>query len=239
MKAMIFSDLITMRRSLVQLFGITAVVAIVMAVGMETLAPIAPVAAAMIPMMFVFSIVACDEINKWDAFRLTLPLSRRSVVWGRYASLLLVTVASVVFGVVWALVVALAASAFAGGLGENELLASLLIESNQLEMICGAGLMGTVAVLLMTAVTLPLITRFGMTRATRFVPLVVLFAVVGLVALLGDGGPFADAVPQGVQWLMSSDEGFLVLVAGSLGVSLALYAISALVSERLYAAREL
>lgn len=238
MKAMIFSDFVMVRRGMAQLFAITAVVMVVIAVGMETLAMIPAIAAAMIPMMLLFSIAAYDEMNGWEAFRLGLPLSRRSVVWGRYAGLLLVTVAATAFGVICALLVAVLSAAFVDGMGQNARLASLLLEGNPPEMLVASGCMGAVAVLLMAAVSLPLIMRFGMTRATRFVPLVVLFAVAGLVALLGDGGPLANMVPQGVQWLMTSDEGFLILVAGSFGASLVLYAISAFVSERLYAARE-
>lgn len=238
MKAMVFSDFIMVKRGMTQLFAITTVVVVVIAVGMETLAVIPAIAATMIPMMLLFSVAAYDEMNGWEAFRLGLPLSRRSVVRGRYASLLLVTMAATAFGVVCALLVAVLAAAFVDGMGQNALLANLLLESNPPEMLLASGCMGAAVVLLMATVSLPLVMRFGMTRATRFVPLVVLFAAVGLVALLGDGGPLADVVPQGVQWLMNSDEGFLVLVAGSLGVSLVLYAISALVSERLYAARE-
>lgn len=238
MKAMVFSDLIMVKRGMAQLFAVTAVVVIVISVGMETLVVIPAIAAAMIPMMLLFSVAAYDEMNGWEAFRLGLPLSRSSVVRGRYASLLLVTVAATVFGIVYALLVALLAAVFADGMGQNTLLASLLLESNPPEIIAASGCMGAAAMLLMATVTLPLVMRFGMTRATRFVPLVVLFAVVGLVALLGEGGPLASVVPQGMQWLMTSDDGFVTLVAGSLGVTLVLYAISAFISVRLYAARE-
>lgn len=238
MKAMIFSDLITSRRAFTQLFVIMAIVAVVIAVGMETLAPIAAIAAAMIPMMFIFSAAAYDEMNRWEAFRLGLPLSRNSVVWGRYASLLLVTAAATAFGIVYSLLVALLAAVFADGMGQNAMLAGLLLESNPPEMMVASGCMGAAAVMLMSAVTLPFIMRFGMTRAARIIPLVAIFAVAGFLMAVGSDGPLAGIMPQGAQWLLGTDDGFMVLTVGALVVTLAIYVISAFVSTRVYAARE-
>lgn len=238
MKAMIFSDLITMRRSLAQLFGITAVVTVILAVTTGTLATMAACTASMIPVMFMFSISAYDEMNKWESFRLAMPMSRANVVAGRYASLLLVTAASLAASMAYSFAIAGVAALLSGGMGPGSPLSSLILENNPPEMVVGSGLLGMVAVLLVAAVTLPFIMRFGVTRATRLLPLVVLLGVAGGVWLIGDEGPLAAALPAGARWLLA-DGGFVTLVAVIVAVALVLYAASVVISLRVYAKREL
>ena len=106
MKAMVFSDLVTMKRNLLQLMGICVFVALFISVGTETLAATGACISAMIPIMYLFSIAAYDEMNKWEVFRLTLPLSRMQVVAGRYVSFLLVALVSCVAGIALCLLLA-------------------------------------------------------------------------------------------------------------------------------------
>lgn len=238
MKAMIFSDLITMRRSLVQLFAIMAAVVVILALSTETLAPVSACAAAMIPMMFVFSVAAYDEMNKWEGFRLTMPISRKSVVAGRYACTLLVVVASLAAGVIFSFAITGVAALFADGMGQNALLSSLLLEDNPPEMIVCSGAMGSVVVLIVASVVTPVFMRFGMTLASRILPLVIVLSPMVLFWLFGENGPFSGVVPEGVRWLLD-DSGFAVLV-GALGVvALVLFGLSMLLSMRLYRTREL
>lgn len=238
MKAMIFSDLITMRRSLVQLFGIMAMISVIMAVAVDTLAAAAACAASMIPIMFAFSVSAYDEMNQWESFRLALPMSRRSVVAGRYASLLLVTAASLAVSIVCSFAIAGASALLTDGMGPTSPAASLLLESNPPEMIVGSGLLGAVAVLASAAVALPFIMRFGVTRAARLLPLAVLICVWGFVYLVGEDGPLGALLPEGARWLLS-DDGFVALTAIVVVAALALYAASLAVSLRVYARRDL
>lgn len=238
MKAMIFSDLITMRRNLVQLLGVMAGVSVILAFSMKTLAPISACAAAMIPMMFIFSVAAYDEMNKWEGFRLTMPISRKSVVVGRYACTLLVVVVSLVVGVVFSLAITGIAALLVDGMGQNAQLSDLLLENNTLEMIVFSGAMGSVVVLVVASVTIPVFMRFGMTLASRVVPFVIVFLPAALSWLFGEGGPLSGMVPEGMRWLLD-DGGFAVLV-GVLGViSLILFGLSMLLSMRLYRVREL
>lgn len=92
MKAMIVSDFAVLRSALLQLLGICAIIALFMGYVMGAWAPRLP--AAMVPFMGLFSLAAYDEQNNWERFRLTLPLTRRQVVFGRYASIALLTVGS-------------------------------------------------------------------------------------------------------------------------------------------------
>ncbi|MEI3548858.1 MAG: ABC-2 transporter permease [Adlercreutzia sp.] len=87
MKAMIVSDFAVLRSAILQLLGICAIIALFMGYAMGTLVGGAAAIAAMPPFMLLFSLAATDEQNNWERFRLTLPLTRRQVVFGRYASL--------------------------------------------------------------------------------------------------------------------------------------------------------
>lgn len=238
MKAMVFSDLITMRRSLVQLMGIMVVVSLVLAFSLETVAVVGACAAAMIPIMFLFSVAAYDETNGWESFRLAMPMSRANVVAGRYVSILAVTVCAFALGVVMAYLVLFLALALSA-MGENALLSGIVVEGNPFEVIVGSAAMGSVVVMVVATVTTPVVMRFGVTRATRILPLVMVLALMALISCLGDDGLLAGMLPEGAQWLVSSDGGFLALVAGCVGASLVVYAASFAVALRVYAAREL
>ncbi len=95
MKAMIVSDFAVLRSALLQLVGICVVIALFMGYAMGTLVGGAAAIAAMPPFMLLFSLAATDEQNGWERFRLTLPLTRRQVVFGRYASLALIAVSTI------------------------------------------------------------------------------------------------------------------------------------------------
>lgn len=238
MKAMIFSDLITMRRSFIQLLGVMAAVSVVLAFSMKTLAPISACVSAMLPMIFIFSAATYDEMNRWEGFRLTMPISRRSVVVGRYACTLLAVVASLAAGVIFSLAITGIAALLVDGVGQNAQLSGLLLEDNPLEMIVFSGVMGSVVVLVVASVTIPMFMRFGMTLALRVVPFVIVFSPAALSWLFGENGPLSGVVPEGMRWLFD-DSGFAVLV-GVLGVvALVLFGLSMLLSMRLYRTREL
>lgn len=99
MKAMVFSDLITSKNSFLTLLGVTVLIAIFIAIPTETLYGSIGACAAMIPFMYLFSISAYDEQNGWERYRLTLPISRRQVAYGRYTSMFIVCVVSLVMAV--------------------------------------------------------------------------------------------------------------------------------------------
>ena len=82
MKAMIVSDFAVLRSALLQLLGICAIIALFMGYVMGAVGTAAAIA-AMVPFMGLFSLAAYDEQNNWERFRLTLPLTRRQVVFGR------------------------------------------------------------------------------------------------------------------------------------------------------------
>lgn len=94
MKAMIFSDLITSKNAFVQLLLISIVICGFLAWGTGEVIVGTAAMATMAPLMYLFSIFAYDEMNGWERFRMTLPLTKHQVAYGRYVSMLIVSVVS-------------------------------------------------------------------------------------------------------------------------------------------------
>lgn len=242
MKAMVFSDLVTMKRNLLQLMGICVFVALFISVGTETLVATGACISAMIPIMYLFSIAAYDEMNKWEVFRLTLPLSRMQVVAGRYVSFLLVALVSCVAGIALCLLLGLVAGAVASGVGENPqgmlyTFSVLALDGTGVEAAVGGCVGGFAVVVIMAAASLPFIMKFGMMKAVRIIPLAIAALLFLFVTLFVGDGPFAYLLPDMTQWL--DGVGLHVLLAGLVAVVTVLFAVSFLAAARLYAHREL
>lgn len=173
MKAMIFSDLITSKNSILTLLGVTVLIAIFIAIPTGTLYGAIGACAAMIPFMYLFSISAYDEMNGWERFRLTLPISRRQVAYGRYASMLIVCVCSLVIAIALGLLIGLVVDALPGGIVPE----GLRLSNAGVGEVIGAALLTQVVILLVATLTLPFILRYGMTKATRIAPMVLIFAI--------------------------------------------------------------
>ena len=244
MKAMLLSDLIVMRRSLVSLVAACFLAAAIMTVASDSsLAFVGGCFGAMIPLLYLMSVAAYDELANWQVYRLTLPMSRKNAVVGRYASVLLVVLASAVLGVIASYavgaVVGILAPALAAGSGSagEPPLSTLALSANPADLIWGSAIGGASGALFLGAITLPVIARFGLRKGTRFIPIVgVLFAVFA-ITLFKDGGPLSGFAPEMVRSLLSGGSEF-ALVAVLAAVSLALYAISLPISIRLYSTRE-
>ncbi|MCI8468514.1 MAG: ABC-2 transporter permease [Eggerthellaceae bacterium] len=236
MKTMILSDLIIMRDSLLQLLGICVVVGAVLSAAMESVVSMAAMLTVMLPFLYLTSVSAYDEMGRWELFRLTLPLSRRQVVMGRYASLLVVTAGAAAFALVLSAVVLAVCAAVLGDAAP----AGLTLAENAPFALVGSTALSACVLLLASAVALPLIMRFGMTRWTRLAPVAVVLVLAAGVWLLGDGMPASGALDGVVAWLEAGDGANLALACGIVLVAaLALYAASSLLATRLYEAREL
>lgn len=238
MKTMIVSDFITMRNSMSQLAVINLVCAAFIAAMTQSVLAGASALAVMVPFMYVFSILAYDEMNGWERFRLTLPIGRRQVVLGRYAGILLL---SVISGVV-ALTVAAAFELFAGTLPAGTLPEGLLLPSGDMPMLVSAVALAIAVVVGVAAFTLPLFMRFGMTKATRIVPIVMVMLIAGGIYLGGDLGVFS-AVVQGLSPVIGdvfSDPGASALLLGGslLLVMVVLFAGSAVLAVKMYEGRQ-
>lgn len=237
MKTLIVSDLITMRSALLQMAGICLVVCAFIAVCAGSLLAAIASVTIMVPFMYLFTVCAYDESGSWELFRLTLPMTRRQVAFGRYASLLLVAAASFVLGFVVAMLVALVGDVAAGSFGAP-VPEGLRFHDSLAWEVLGAAVASEVILLVAAAVALPLILRFGMTKGTRMVPMAVVLVMALAIFLMGDGG-IGEGLLAGVEAWLSQGNNLALACGGALLVALVLYGASALVAARLYEQREL
>lgn len=167
-------------------------------------------------MSVVSTLFSITEKAGLDTLYATLPVSRRSVVLGRYLTIV----------ALYAVLVALSEAvtrAMALVLGKG-------VEPGVLTLIA-AGSFATLA--LITAVQLPFYFALGFTRArlVSTVPVFLPAAVVG--AVVGLGIPTKGALAR-----LVADPSLLWAVGGA-AAGLGFLAVSSLISQRLYAAREL
>ncbi|HBG3382974.1 TPA: ABC-2 transporter permease, partial [Clostridioides difficile] len=183
-----------------------------------------------------------DEQNNWGLFRLTMPLSRRDVVLARYGVIVTLGLVGLAAGLVGAgLVTALATFVdLPMGLSAvlayrfEDVLATLF--SSFFCIFMGSFVAGVVT---------PLYFRFGQSKATQYLPLIMVLVFFVLpVSLIGnsgllDGGIVGTDALTSLLAFIETPAG----VAASMGVLLAasalVLAVSAAVSLRLYERREL
>ena len=180
--------------------------------------------------MYLFSIFAYDEMNGWERFRMTLPLTKHQVAYGRYVSMLIVSVVSMLAAWLISFVFIAIIQAW-GGFGTSAEFAAP--ESPLAVLDCGIA--GFVFILLLAALTLPLLMRFGMNKATRLLPLLVVVVVVLASVAIGN---VSDGIDMVAVRTFLNDHTVAIAIGGCV-VSVVLYVVSAFIAARLYQAREL
>lgn len=231
MKAMIFSDLITSKNSVFQLLGITLFVSVLIAVGTGTLVTAVACMATMVPFMYLFSISAYDEQNGWERFRLTLPISRRQVAYGRYASMFIIMLVSLVVSFVVGVLIGLIAEALPSDMLDK----GISLSEWGVQAIFSVGIMTQAIILVAAAVSLPFIMRFGVTKGSRLVPVILILALSAGVAFFTNNVEFLDldAIAGNIESV------FFIAMAVIVVIALVMYCASAYLSARLYEKREL
>lgn len=223
MKTMFLCDLVTMRRTLWQITGSVLLALLIITVATRSLLA-GPVAIAILyGFMYLSSVFALDESNGWASYRLTLPLTRRSVMLGRYASVFAVTLVAGAF-------IALLVAAFAALWPHLPPHITSLLVQEKIEAGSLMQLVVLLAAILLIGISLavPFIVRFGVTKGSRVITLVLL-----VLPSLGIA-QFGDQLVQHFSTFLTSSGPLLLFV-----VSLVLYVLSALVAVRLYETREL
>ncbi len=228
MKTLIYSDFALCRDRFLYMALISVVVLILLA-AMHLMSTAITCISAIIPMSLLMTFFVNDETGKWEVYRMTMPLSRKDAVFGRYLSILIIMGLS--FGVCLCLGLGLDAifsqlPAFSGWFNAGE--------SENATVILLSELVTTMVILIMLAITLPILMRFGFNRATTYIP-------VAMVVIFLIGITLIDpATLEGVLTALFTNENALVLsaVAGC-AVALLLYFLSALLAVRLYRGKEL
>jgi ABC-2 type transport system permease protein len=230
MRAMIFSDLVTSKNSLPALFGMTVFVSLFIAIVTETLVVAVACMAAMVPFMYLFSISAYDEQNGWERFRLTLPISKKQVAYGRYASMLIIMIATLIVSILLGCAFGLIAEA----LPEATVPSGLKLSEFGVTTVIGIAVFTQLIILVSAIFTLPLIMRFGMTRGSRIVPIILVIALSTFAAF------FSNSLDEHLTTLFfSNGETLGLFIALACAIALLLYVASAALSAWLYERREL
>lgn len=224
-----------------QLVGLGLLVSLCIGAGMQTPLAMPATLTCMFFMMSAMGLAAYDQLNHWELFRLTLPLSRRDVVLGRYAAIVTFGLLGMAVGVAGAL--AATGVATAAGL-PGELGEAFSFDPGMLGVMavttCFTLLIGSVV----ASVVTPLYFRLGQTRATQILPTVIVLLFVVPVAFLGNSGMLDGGIPgmglvsaalEALETPAGMAAGCAVLVA----LSAAALTASAAVSLRLYERREL
>ncbi|WP_172633509.1 ABC-2 transporter permease [Coriobacterium glomerans] len=177
-----------------------------------------------------------DEKTGWSAYRMTLPVSRRDVVLGRYAALLLMSLLLALVPSALAALIAVVSStiplpgplADVLSLDKNPLIALFAVGG-----VCFA--FGTVTI----SVSLPAFFKFGLSKAAMLLPvaMILVLATPFLIVSVA-GGEAMDALSGALAFVMTPD-GAKLAIAGAAAFVIILLAMSALVSIRVYERREL
>ena len=165
-----------------QLVGLGLFVSLCIGLGMQTPLAMPATLTCMFFMMSAMGLAAYDQLNHWELFRLTLPLSRRDVVLGRYAAI----VTFGLLGMVVGLVAALAATVVVSAVGlPGEVGEAFAFDPDMLGVMavvtCFTLLIGAVV----ASVVTPLYFRLGQTRATQILPTVIVLLFVVPVCARG------------------------------------------------------
>ena len=224
-----------------QLVGLGLLVSLCIGLGMQTPLAMPATLTCMFFMMSSMGLAAYDQLNHWELFRLTLPLSRRDVVLGRYAAIVAFGLTGMVVGIVGALLCMAVASTFGlpGEVGE-----AFAFDPGMLSVMavvtCFTLLIGSVV----ASVVTPLYFRLGQTRATQILPTAIVLLFVVPVVVLGNSGMLDGGIP-GMELVSAALEaldtpaGMAAGCAILVGLSAVALAASAAVSLKLYENREL
>ena len=135
-------------------------------------------------MMFSASVSgsAYDEQNDWGAYRLVLPVSRRDVVLGRYAFNLLAALTASALAALLVGIFVLAGRL----LPLTGFAADLLAWNEEVSMAAVAGMVSCACIaLVISSVTLPAYFKLGQTKATQWLPFIMLLLSVAPFVAIG------------------------------------------------------
>jgi len=226
MRTMFLCDLVVIRRQLPQIALTSLICVLVFGVLTAASAAIVIMVSLMVTYMIIVTLAAYDDAGGWAAFRLTLPVSRRDVVLGRYATTMVACLASTALGIALSAIIGPIETAVLSSTTGGEVLITMGWNLSDTLMFALVGISLSLAYM---AVVLPVYLTIGTTKGAR---LLVVLLFMAPLALLAMGNGIVSSIPE------SFTTGMVILVALPV-VALALFAISATISMRLYARRDL
>lgn len=236
MKAVVLSDFAVLKSYLVKLaLGFVALGTLAtLIIGNAPLMPL--FVGIILPFSALNVLLLRDDQRHWEGFRLALPLTRADVARGRYA-----TFAAVIgFGVASGLVAVLLAWMLYLLVPGAASLARMpaVFDVQALVLFTAAAIVLPLASM---AIALPPVMRFGMTKATQFVPLAFMLLYTGVWCARNQIMASSDAIAgfvNGVAELAQTPAGLFVVAIVPLTACVALYLVSCGLSVKLYEKRE-
>ena len=224
-----------------QLLALGFLVAVLVGCVLLTVPAAPAINTCMFFMMGAMGAAAYDEQNDWGRFRLTLPLSRRDVVLGRYGAIVTLGLGGMAVGVLAALALGVVASAVEL---PGELSEALSLSGDTLSGMAFATTFCLLIGATVASVVTPIYFRLGQTKATQLLPTIIVMIFVLPVVFLGNSGLLDGAIPgldQIAAFLayIETPEGLVVGCAGMVAATAVILAASAALSLRLYETREL
>lgn len=235
MKAAFLAEFSAFKNVLLQSFVLYLVIGLIIGITLGSAVAAAACVASMAPILLVFTFSGYDNMNGWERFRATLPVSREALVMGRYLNVLVASLATMVAGFLIALAIGIAAPALPL---DTEILASIEEEvAHPLEMAAGC-IAGSCLMLMFASLFQPFILRFGLTKALRWIPtgIFLLFFLAVTIA-----PQFVD-MPNALVDLLAfaSDPGNIpTLILAICAITLGVYALSYAGAVVLYRTKEL
>lgn len=177
-----------------------------------------------------------DERNDWAAFRLTMPVSRKEVVLGRYLFVLA--------GALSVLLLVGAAALVLSILGDASVLPEVIARMVRLDADALQAGLFTLAFcsamgFVIASVSMPVFFKFGQTKATQWLPFIMMFLGVAPFMIVGFMGEEAMMAAQRALAFAETPEGLAAFAAGTCAFGLVCYAASCAISLRIYSARDL
>ena len=245
MKRAYLIELTVLKNYVRQLLGLGFFVSFCVCLGMQNLVAAPGILTMMLFMMGSMSAAAYDEQMGWGLFRLTMPVSRRDVVLARYGVILTLGAAGALVGFLAASLLMAVGSVveLPGGMSEMFALSRENVQATVFAtMFCMV--MGS----LIASIVTPIYFRLGQTKATQYIPMIVVILFIFPFVVLGGSGILDGGTVQleGMMRVLVDVLAFVETPAGVAAFSavavvfvLAVLAVSSAVSLKLYEKREL
>lgn len=220
MKKAFLVELTVLTGYIKQLLPIAAITGVFVAAGMGTTVALAGIFVCMFCMMGSMAASAYDDASNWGAYRLTLPLSRRDVVLGRYAAVVVMGALGILPSEIGGMFV----------MSPDDVLASIF-------GVFFCLLMGMTA----ASLAIPFYFKFGNTKATQFLPMAVMLLYALVIFIFAQMSDRIDVVPMLSQFLawVETPAGVATCAVVMAAVAVLILFVSAAVSMRIYARRDL
>lgn len=220
MKKAFLVELTVLTGYIKQLLPIAAITDVFVAVGMGTTVALAGVFVCIFCMMGSMAASAYDDASNWGAYRLTLPLSRRDVVLGRYAAVAVMGALGILPSEIGDMFV----------MSPDDVLASIFVV-----FLCL--LMGMTA----ASLAIPFYFILGNTKATQFLPMAVMLLYALVIFIFAQMSDRIDVVPMLSQFLawVETPAGVATCAVVMAAAAILILFVSAAVSMRIYARRDL